>query len=176
MFRSCVELALPLTGKSTLESRPHLSPLAALRKRSPAPHPGAGPTGRGVNESALGREYGRADPATRLPWSGTGTEVMPSLPFATFSRESCPQGPELRTAKPCSSPTAALSSVAPEPHQNSMGRKHGRAGPATRREVAWVQGLYLPHFAPSPPAALRRGGRASHLGNTVGLAMVKGYK
>lgn len=38
--RSCIKLELTLTGYSTLESWPHLSPLATLRRAGPASHPG----------------------------------------------------------------------------------------------------------------------------------------
>lgn len=74
-MRCFEEGASSLIGSSARESG-----LSAL----PRQHCGAGLGARGVSELARGHKCGRADPATPLPWDGTGTEVTP-LPLATLA-------------------------------------------------------------------------------------------
>lgn len=63
-----------------------------------------------------GYEYGRADPDTRLLWSGIDTQVMYPQPLTTFSSpESCRQGYDF----------AALRRANPELYLN----KHSREDP-----------------------------------------------
>ena len=53
MSRGCADLSPLLTDCNILESRSHLSPIAAAFRRTGLVHSGAGPGGRSVGELTL---------------------------------------------------------------------------------------------------------------------------
>jgi hypothetical protein len=127
IVRGCVELALPLTGCSALESCPHLSPLSVLRKAGPEPFLGSTTVLAMAEELHRSQhwewEQGRACLPLPSPHSSTVRWHRckgDALPLATCgSLESWPQGQERRKASSAPSLAIALGRAGPAPCQSN---------------------------------------------------------